>query len=187
MHKCACVPVCVTECMNHLLVISHKKHIISTAQDKALRNPITGYNHSPQPHRGREREAGEGNKSVKRVKGRKDIICSHWVSFCLSIFCLPTFTPFCLSVSHWTYFFSLPAVYVISYDKYLIKSFCPLVSNRDWIGQTPDENYCIEQRGSQKAKAITRKVMEFIGLVDQPFIVVEDTWFRWLFSQIERT
>lgn len=64
MRKCACVPVCVTEYMNYLLVISHKKHIIQTVQDKALLNPITDYNHSPQPHRGRARE--EGNKSVEK-------------------------------------------------------------------------------------------------------------------------
>lgn len=38
VHANASVLVCVTECMNYLLVISHKKHIILTAQDKALLN-----------------------------------------------------------------------------------------------------------------------------------------------------
>ena len=110
MHKCACVPVCVTECMNYLPVISHKKHIIQTAQDKALLNPITGYNRSPQLHRGeggseggRERgreggseggREGEGNKSVKRVKRERNDSSSLSGSFLLSLFCSPT----CLSV-----------------------------------------------------------------------------------------
>lgn len=54
--------------MNYLLVISHKKHIIQTAQDIALLNPITDYNHSPELQR-------EGNKSVG--KGWKEIISPH--------------------------------------------------------------------------------------------------------------
>lgn len=95
MPKCACVPVCVTERMNYLLVISHKKHIIQTAQDKALLNSITDYNHSPQPLRGSER-----NKSVerewKRLKWRKEMISPssecHFV--CLS----PAHPLACLSV-----------------------------------------------------------------------------------------
>lgn len=69
MCKCACVPVCVAECMNYLLVISHKKHIIQTAQDKALLNPITDYNHSLQPCSGRESRAGE--KEIKVSKESK--------------------------------------------------------------------------------------------------------------------
>lgn len=51
--------------MNYLLVISHKKYIIQTAQDKALLHPITDYNHSPQQQRGR---VGAGEKEIKVSK-----------------------------------------------------------------------------------------------------------------------
>lgn len=111
MHKCACVPVCVTECMNYLPVISHKKHIIQTAQDKALLNPITDYNHSPQLHggRGRGREScREENKSVK-IEGKREerIISPHSEVRFVSPFlithllvCLPFFsTSFCITHS----------------------------------------------------------------------------------------
>ena len=64
MPKSACVPVCVTERMNYLLVISHKKHIIQTAQDKALLNSITDFNHSHSRSEG-EREIKVSKESEK--------------------------------------------------------------------------------------------------------------------------
>lgn len=60
MLKCACVSVCVMKSMNYLLVISHKKHIIQTAQDKALLNSITDFNHS--------HSRSEGEKEIKVSK-----------------------------------------------------------------------------------------------------------------------
>lgn len=55
------VPVCATEYMNYLIVISQKKHIIQTEQDKALLYPVTDYNYILK-------------RSAKIVKKKKKVI-----------------------------------------------------------------------------------------------------------------
>ncbi|XP_041843803.1 zinc finger BED domain-containing protein 4-like [Melanotaenia boesemani] len=56
---------------------------------------------------------------------------------------------------------------------------------RAQLRQTTIANARPYERDSQKAKLITTKIMEFIGLDDQPFSVVEDTGFRRLLSHLE--
>lgn len=46
-------------------------------------------------------------------------------------------------------------------------------------------NTCPYEGNSQKAKQITQKLIEFIGLHDQPLSVLEDPGFRRLLSHLE--
>lgn len=114
------VPVCAAECMNYLPVISHKRRIIQTAQDKALLNPLADYNHSLE--REERQRRGDGNKRVERERKRwNEIISPLRLSLCrlcllMRLFCLALpasphwiFLWFCdlildkkLSVSKWT-------------------------------------------------------------------------------------
>lgn len=100
MRNCACTPVCAPECMNYLPVISQKKHIIQTAQDKALLNPVTDYNHSPDRETETERETKEV-KVWKEGEKRNNRLFFCTLSFTVSIsshICL-----FCLTLSTYSY------------------------------------------------------------------------------------